>query len=199
MAFSTYSDLQSQIANWLARDDLTLYIPDFIRLFECSAARKLKVRPTQTTTTLTPVSGTATLPTDFFGMIRATWTGDPRNELSYAYPSYLEALFPTTPSGTPSFYTIEGTSLKVRPSNDTAVEIVYNQRTAAVESSLNWLYTNHFDAYLFGSLAEANAFDKDVDTAGLWKARRDDVFDEILKADFNERSGMAIRTYGQTP
>jgi hypothetical protein len=44
MAFSTYADLQSQMANWLARDDLTNYIPDFIRLFECAAMRKLKVR-----------------------------------------------------------------------------------------------------------------------------------------------------------
>ncbi|RTE91908.1 hypothetical protein [Bradyrhizobium sp. LVM 105] len=199
MSFSTYADLQSQIANWLARDDLTNYIPDFIRLFECSAARRLKVRPTQTSTTLTPSSGTATLPTDFFGVVRATWTGDPRVELSYAHPTYLEGLFPTVPSGTPSFYTIEGTSLKVRPSDDTAVNLLYNQRTAAVESALNWLYTSHFDAYLFGSLAEANAFNKDVDPAGLWKARRDEVFSEILMADFNERGGMAVRVFGQTP
>jgi hypothetical protein len=32
-----------------------------------------------------------------------------------------------------------------------------------------------------------------VDAAGLWKARRDEVFDEIAKLDFNERQGMAIR------
>jgi hypothetical protein len=45
MTFSTYSDLQANIASWLARDDLTTYIPDFIRLFECVAARKLDGQP----------------------------------------------------------------------------------------------------------------------------------------------------------
>ena len=32
MAFSTYSDLKTSVANFLARDDLTSQIPDFIRL-----------------------------------------------------------------------------------------------------------------------------------------------------------------------
>lgn len=86
MSFSTYADLQAQIANWLARDDLTSYIPDFIRLFECAAARKLKVRLQNTTTTLTPSSGVATLPTDFLGVRRLTWTGSPIQELSYVAP-----------------------------------------------------------------------------------------------------------------
>jgi hypothetical protein len=67
MSLSSYADLQTQIANWLASDDLTTYIPDFITLFEAAACRKLKVRPQETTTTLTPSSGVATLPTDYLG------------------------------------------------------------------------------------------------------------------------------------
>jgi hypothetical protein len=37
MSLSTYSDLQTQVANWLARSDLTAYIPDMITLFEAAA------------------------------------------------------------------------------------------------------------------------------------------------------------------
>jgi hypothetical protein len=33
----------------------------------------------------------------------------------------------------------------------------------------------------------------------LWKAQRDEIFDEIAKVDFNERSGMGVRVYGVTP
>lgn len=199
MSFSTYADLQAQIASWLARDDLTTYIPDFIRLFEAAACRKLKVRPQQTLTTLTPVSGVATLPTDYLGYTRVTWTGTARRELDYVPPPIFQSDFPTQPTGTPSVFTIEGTSLKVMPSNDTALDFVYFQRTAAVSSTLAWLYTIHPDAYLSGSLCEANAFNKDVDPAGLWKARRDEVFQEISLLDFNERQGMAMRVMGTTP
>lgn len=198
MSFSSYSDLQSQIANWLARDDLTTYIPDFIRLFECAAMRRLKVRLQETTTTLTPSSGVATIPSDYLGHRRVTWTGSPVHDLDYVappiYSGYIDA-----GSGTPTAFTIEGSNLRVAPTSDTDLTFTYVQRTPAVEGSLNWLYTNHFDAYLFGSLAEANAFNKDIDPAGLWKARRDEVFGEISALDFNERQGMAMRVMGHTP
>lgn len=198
MSLSTYADLQAQIANWLARDDLTTYIPDFITLFEAAAMRKLKVRPQETSATLTPASGVATLPADYLGYRRVTWTGSPIHELNYVappiYAGYLE-----TGAGTPSVFTIEGSNLRVAPSDDTALTFDYYARTPALSGALNWLYTNHPDAYLFGSLCEANAFDKKVDAAGLWKARRDEVFDEITKLEFNERQGMAIRMFGITP
>jgi hypothetical protein len=199
VSFSTYADLQTQIANWLARDDLTNYIPDFIRLFECAAARRLKVRLQETTTTLTPSSGVATLPSDFLGYRRVTWSGSPTRDLDYVAPSTWASWYPDGASDIPTIFTIEGSSLRVKPLDDTALTVTYNQRTTALESALNWLYSNHFDAYLFGSLTEANAFNKDVDPAGLWKARRDEVFDEISKLDFNERQGMAIRVTGITP
>jgi hypothetical protein len=198
MAITTYAELQSAIANWLARDDLTAYIPDFITLFEAAAARRLRVRLQESTTTLTPSSGVATVPTDYLGHRRVTWTGSPIHELAYVappiYAGYLES-----GSGTPTVYTIEGSNLRVSSSDDTALTFDYYARTAAVSGSLNWLFTYHPDAYLFGSLCEANAFNKDVDAAGLWKARRDEIFDEINRLDFNERSGMGVRVYGVTP
>ena len=60
MAITTYAELQTAIANWLARDDLTTYLPDFITLFEAAANRRLRVRQMETTATLTPSSGSAT-------------------------------------------------------------------------------------------------------------------------------------------
>lgn len=198
MALTTYDELKAAVASWLARDDLTIYIPDFITLFEAAACRKLKVRPQETTTTLTPSSGVATLPSDYLGHRRVTWTGEPVHDLPYVtppvYSSYISA-----GEGVPTLFTIEGSNLRVAPSNDTALTFTYYQKTAAVSGTLNWLYTNHPDAYLFGSLCEANAFNKDVDPAGLWKARRDEVFNEIAMLDFNERSGMTMRLMGVTP
>ena len=42
MAIGTYSELQSSIASFLARDDLTTQIPDFISLAEARMSRELR-------------------------------------------------------------------------------------------------------------------------------------------------------------
>lgn len=200
MALTTYAELQASIASWLARDDLTAYIPDFITLFEADAARKLKVRPQATTTTLTPSGGVATLPTDYLGYQRVTWTGTPNHDLEYVSPSIWSSFHPgDDPQNIPTVFTIEGSSLKVGAPNDSNLTLSYFQRTPAVSGSLNWLFTNHPDAYLAGSLAQAAAFNKSFDKAGLWKGRCDEIFRDIFLLDFNERQGMAIRILGKTP
>jgi hypothetical protein len=198
MAITTYEQLKTAIADWLGRDDLTAFIPDYITLFECDAARRLKVRPQATTTTLTPSSGAATLPTDYLGYQRVTWTGSPIHGLEYVAPT-LYASYLESGTGTPLVFTIEGTSLKVAPSSDTDLTLLYFQKTPAVSSQLAWLFNNHVDAYLAGSLAQAAAFNKGFDVAGTWLARCDQIFRDIQSLDFNERQGMAVRVMGQTP
>lgn len=199
MAFTTYAELQTAIASWLARDDLTSNIPDFITLFEAQAARKLRVRPMETTATLTPSSGTAALPTGYLGHRRLTWTGSPLAELMYVHPTYLRALYPTTPSGTPAHFTIEAGNILVRPTSDTNLELLYYAKTGALSSALQWLFNNHPDAYLYGSLAEAHGFNVDVAQMALWTQKRDEVYAEIEKLDFRERANMAVRVIGATP
>ncbi len=205
MALATYADLETQIGNWLARDDLAAYIPDFIALFEAAAARKLKVRLQESTATLTPSSGVATIPSDYLGYRRVTWTGNPNQELSYVVPSlWAMEWVPDNNgaiTGVPQIFTIEGSNLRVKPSDDSALTFDYFQRTPALSVGLNWLYTNHPDAYLFGSLCEANAFNKGqaFTAASLWKQRRDEVFAEIQTLNFNENQGLAQRVMGSTP
>lgn len=199
MAFSSYSDLQTSIATWLARDDLTSYIPDFIRLFEAAACRRLRVRPTETSATLTPSSGSASLPSDFLGVRRLTWNGSEARELEYVHPSYLQAAYPDTESGDPTVYTIEGSSILIRPVSSTTLTLFYRARTGAVADGLQWLFNNHPDAYLSGSLCEAYLFDKDEERAALWKARRDEIFSEIREVDFHYRGAPQMRVLGPTP
>ena len=201
MSLVSYADLQTQVANWLARADLTAYIPDMITLFEAAAARKLKVRPQETTVSLSTTNGVATLPSDFLGYRRVTWVGSFNVDLNYVAPSVWQYYEPYAVQGTPQVFTIEGSNLSIAPLDDSGLQMVYNQRTAALSSALNWLYTNHPDAYLFGTLAEANFFNKGsaLPLAAVWKQRRDEVFNEIQMLDFNERQGMAIRVMGATP
>lgn len=204
MSLSTYADLQTQVANWLARSDLTAYIPDMITLFEATAARRLRVRAIETDATATPTNGQAALPSDFLSMRRLTLLSTPYAELQYVGPQDWANFWDTssTTTGTPQMFTLEGNVIKLKPQgDDTAnLEIIYYAKTPALSGTLNWLYTNHPDAYLFGTLAEANAFNKDVDKAGLWKARRDEIFEEIQMQEFRDRdAGMVIKLRGQAP
>ena len=83
MTIQTYSDLQTAVANWLARSDLAANIPDFIAIFEAVANRRLRVRQQESAATLTPSSGVASLPADYLAWRRVTWTGSTNRELVY--------------------------------------------------------------------------------------------------------------------
>jgi len=201
MTISTYATLQTAVETWLARTDLTATIPDLITLFEACANRRLRVRQMETSTTLTPSSGSATLPTDYLMWRSVTWTGSTRVSLEYVHPTYLQAAYPTTPSDTPRHFIIEGTTLKVRPVDDTGLEFYYFQKVPALSdaATTNWLLTAHPDLYLFGTLAEAQALAGFFDIAGVWKTRRDELFEEIIRLSNKSHGPAAIKVMGATP
>jgi hypothetical protein len=196
MAITTYGELKTAVASWLARDDLGAAIPDFVALFEAAANRRLRVRQMEISATLAPADGAAALPTDYLMWRRLTWTGARRRELDYVHPSYLQAAFAAA-AGTPRVFTIEGATLKIRPTDASALELDYFQKIPALSDAqpANWLLAAHPDLYLFGALVEAEAFNKDADKAALWKLRRDEILAEIETLGGKSRAG-AIRVMG---
>lgn len=199
MAITTYSTLQTAVSNWLARDDISANrVQEFIGLFEAAANRRLRVRQMETSTNLTPSSGTATLPTDYLYWRRVTWTGTPLVELEYVQPTIFPNYYSDSASGTPQVFTIEGLSLKVRPIDDTTIQFAYYQKIPVLteNNTTNWLLTAHPDAYLFGALCEANAFTVNEPRAALWKARRDEVLSEIERLSNLSKGTGSIRVVG---
>lgn len=204
MSLVSYADLETQVANWLARSDLTAFIPDMITLFEAAAARKLRVRPQTTVATLSSTNGVAALPNDFLGPIDLSWNGTPQTSLNYVHPSMFIYFDPNQTTGAtapPQIYTLKGGSAYIDPIDDTGLTLQYYQKAGALSTTLNWLWSNHPDAYLFGTLCEANYFNKGsaLTMAHEWGQRRDAVFDEIQMQEFRERSGLAIKLMGVTP
>jgi hypothetical protein len=203
MTIATYTDLQTALSNWLDHSLFASRYPDFIQLFEATANRRLRVKEMESLATLTPATdGTALLPSDYLAYRRCTWTGSTRNELRYVQPAYFQAAFPSRPSDAPRLFTIESLMLKVMPLDSTPVELEYYQKIPALAyNSTNWLLTSHPDVYLFGSIAEAEMFGVNDERMPLWKARRDEIFDEIEKLSKATRSGpgTAIHVMGVTP
>jgi hypothetical protein len=202
MPLQTYTDLTAAIASWLQRSDLAAVTPNFVQLFEACANRRLRVRQQEATLALTPTAGVAALPSDYLAWRRLTWSGNPRQELSYVEPSWLQAADPDAPTDLPRVFTIEGGSIRTMPLDpaNTALELVYFQAIPPLaSSSTNWLMSQHPDLYLFGALTEAQAYTVNAETAALWKARRDELFDEIEKLSNKSRGPGAVRTLGPTP
>ena len=66
MALDSYTNLKTAIANFLARDDLTSEIDDFIDLTEADFNRRLRVRAMETVdSSFTIDAATEALPTGF--------------------------------------------------------------------------------------------------------------------------------------
>ncbi len=201
MSITTYAELQTAITNWMGgRTDLTSFYPDWITIFEAHAARRLRVRPMESTVTLTVTSATATLPSDYLGWRRVTWTGSPNTNLEYAHPTWITEHFPDSgAAGTPSVFTIIDSRINVQPADDSSLSFTYFAKNTAVSSALNWLFTNFPDAYLFGALLEGANFTADTDQAIIWKSRRDEIMQELESLYFREPGPKRIRTAGVTP
>lgn len=199
MSITTYAELQTAMANWLDRTDLTARLPEFIALFEAKINRRLRVRQQVTTATLTVTSGATTLPTDYLEWKRTTWMGSPKRELDYVTPAFLSGTNPDSLSDVPRYFTIEGTTLKVSPIDNTSLQMLYAQKLPALSSGVNWMLTAHPDGYLFGSLVMAATFTSDAENGRAWNALAEQILGEIWSLDFAGRGTVLQRAGGPTP
>lgn len=201
MAITTFAELQTAIANWLVRDDLTAVIPDFIRLFEVRVNRTLRVRQMETIATLSPTGGLAALPADFLEWKYLTYTGTTAVNLEYVTPAVMTQMYPDTPADIPAVFTINANGIQVMPTTSDSLTLGYYASIAALSDSntSNWLLAAYPDAYLFGSLVEGNAYVMEPDAGALWKQRADEVMSEILRLDSYTRGPASVRSYGPTP
>jgi hypothetical protein len=202
MPLATYTDLTAALGSWLQRSDIAALFPDFVQLFEACANRRLRVRQQEATIELTPSNGVAALPADYLMWRRLTFTGNPRQELAYVEPSWLQTAYPDLPTDVPRVFTIEGGNIETMPldPSNTPLELVYFQQIPSLAAnSTNWLMSQHPDLYLFGALTEAQAYAVNTQAAVLWKARRDELFDEIETLSNKSRGPGAIRVLTPTP
>lgn len=164
MAYTSYSDLQTSVANYLGRSDLTAVIPDFIRFAETRLARELRTRKMLKSATASMTAGDArvALPTDFLEVRDLYTQGNPRMPVTYMSPSGFTRDARADESGLPVFYTVLASEFQFAPIPDTAyvLEILYYaQPTVLSESnSSNVFLANYPDALLYGALLEAEPY-----------------------------------------
>jgi hypothetical protein len=179
MAITTYSDLQSTIANYLARSDLTAQIPDFIRLAETRLRRDLRIRQMMNAATTSTTGGDATvaLPSDFLEVRDLVLLTNPVTPLNYISPSVFSRNARVTESGRPLDYTILATEFKFAPVPDSTytIEILYYAAPTFLSStnSSNVFLANVPDLLLYASLVEAEPYLMNDARIQVWAAMYD--------------------------
>ncbi len=174
MTISTYSELQTAVAGWAQRSDLTALIPDFISLAEKRIKAMLSPAPYELEVTLNtaPSVDTIALPADFETPI-ALWIADinPRYELTQWLPQELP--YTTTPCR-PLEWSIDGVNIRFQAPADGAypIKFRYVQSIALSDAGpTNYILESYPDVYLFGSLAEAFSYIRDDEQATKYDGR----------------------------
>ena len=201
MAISNYTELQTAVANWLDRDDLTNRIPEFISLCEARFNRTLRIRAMETLDeSVDTVAGTSTiaLPTGYIQMRDIHLIADPLVQLQYVTPEIYNRIYAGSSSGKPQVYTIIANNIKFGPTPDVVydVSMLYYKKFDALSDSspTNWVITNAPDVYLYGALLEAEPFLMNDQRIQLWATALTESMTKIQEQDQKDRhSGSALR------
>lgn len=184
MSISTYAELKTAIANFLARDDLTDQIPNFIQLAEARLSRELESREQEkrATANLTANDEYTSLPTDMREIREVKLNTNPVKVLSYFSPSSLDQTYGSSGTGKPEGYSVVGRELKLRPIPDSSytAEIIYIGSMPSIsDSSTPTAFTRSPDMYLYGALSEAYAYLLDEQRAAQYDEKFTRAINEV--------------------
>jgi len=199
MTIATYSDLQTTVANWLNRTDLTSTIPDLITLAESRLSSDLKSRSMETKVTLSTVANTVivAIPSDMVEMRRIQVLSNPNIVLSYRTPDEISQDYPYGQTGTPTVFTVVGNNIEVYPIPDGvySLELTYVQRIPALSASntTNWCLTSWPNVYLFATLLEAAPFLMNDERIPVWKQKYQEAVQGVNSVDWYSGSTMKVR------
>jgi len=196
MSIASYSELQTAVANWLHRADLTSTIPDFIMLGEKRISREIRSPEMETAYTGTIASGVIAVPTDFLAWKSVYIDGAPVRILRVKPLDWLIENYPTRSAhAQPVFMARNGANFEFGPYADSAYTVkgTYYKRLDPVSTSWNSLATASPDLYLAAALAEAIPFVKRDDLM-VWEGKFNAIKNAINGENAeSEISGGAIR------
>lgn len=182
MAISSYSELKTELASFIARSDLTSAIDTFIDLCEAEMQIQVKELEFETRGTLTVTAGAATLPTGFLSARSVVWQGDTPRPLSFVTADKLESLNAASPSFV-NYYSVVGANMRFADDGDGTVIAIYNSKFTPLSDSntSNSILAEFPGAYLYGSLVHAAIYLKDPEAAAGYRTMFDGQMALVVK------------------
>ena len=162
---ATYTSLQTDIATWARRSDLTALIPSFIALAENEIFRAhvtpLRVREMETEATLTVANLAASLPADYLDARYIKLDNSTRDTLYYFPPEKWK------PSSY-GYFTIVGNEIRLPTGVSNDLKLVYYAKPEPLATTAtNTILDNYYTAYLEGALKFAFSYVRDTPKAQL--------------------------------
>ena len=203
MSIATYSELRTAVENWLDHTLFTARVPEFIALFEAAANRRLRARQQEASSALTPSAGSAALPARLSRLAAGDLDGLATRGAAVRASVVPAGGLSELARGRAAHLHDRGVDAERPPGRRRRARIrLFPEDSLAVlrrGQGTNWLLAAHPDLYLFGALVEAEMFGVNDERAPVWKARRDEIFDEIEQLNNKTRGAGAIRVTGVTP
>jgi len=176
MAISNYANLQTTIADFLNRDDLTSAIPTFIQLGESQMNRDIRHWEMEARVSGQQSQGDQymQLPADWLETIRFHLTSQGTDAVELASLASIadKRAAVDDQAGRPRFYAhVRGEfELFPTPDEDTDFELLYYQKIPALSdsSTTNWLLEYAPDIYLYASLAHSAPYLQEDARIAVW-------------------------------
>jgi hypothetical protein len=187
-AFTSYDNLKTNIADYLARGDLNDKIPMFVALAEKRLNRDLRLRQTLQQSTYTLDSGfQVPTPSDFLEMKDIHIDANPIVNLNFKTVSQFYRLDNVSGSGNPINYTLVSNNfvLAPRPTGSSVINMTYYKipKVLSDTNSSNEYLDVCPDLLLYASLVESAPFLMNDERLTTWEALYTRGLTSITKSD----------------
>lgn len=197
---TNYATLQSTIADYLNRADLTSQIQTFIQFAEADLNTRLRDRSMIIRSQATSNQEYVQLPADWLEAINLQIIGG-MSPLRYITLDESDIVNTTRVLTSPGFYSLMNGAIELvpPPAHDVEIEMVYYGKIPSLSDAVttNWLLTKAPDVYLYGALTHAAPFlmdDARIQTFGqIYLARVQSLQDESQKS-LHSGSPLIART-----
>ena len=200
MTITNYATLQSVIADYLNRADLTSQIQTFIQFAEADLNTRLRDRQMIVRAEATSNQEYVQLPSDWLEALNLQLVGG-MSPLRYITLDESDIVNSTRALTSPTFYSLMNGAIELvpPPAHDVDIEMVYYGKIPSLSDAApsNWLLVKAPDVYLYGALTHAAPFlmdDARIQTFGqIYLARVQSLQDESQKS-LHSGSPLIART-----
>lgn len=188
-----YTSLQSAIADYLGRSDLTTQIQTFINQGEARIYRSLRVADMEKSLTGSLTNNTLAVPSDYQHMKELyISTSDGFQPLERADLWWMRGHYQTqTAQSAPIYYAREGQNFIFAPYPDSNYTVggVYFARlpSLSVTNTTNWLTAKNPDLIMAAALLEASTYLDDQPGVQYWTQRYGEISQDVQQSDKLER------------
>lgn len=196
---TSYATLQTAIADYLARDDLTTYIPNFIQNCENKLRRTLNLRNEESLFAENVSSGKVTVPGTFKAMKFCYYDSGSSNAIKLLQFVPVDELYRDYPnrsqtSTSPKVVAREGSFFVFGPvaADGTGVfkGIYYSRQDPLRTTDPSWYVSNAPEVLLYGSLLEAKPFIMDDARIPVWAQFFQEAVETLKQENDNAETSL---------